>query len=195
MKGYLDITFGPMFSGKTTELVEKINNYLTYSLINNQNVKGLVINSNLDGINISKIGSLSSHKKLINVKFPDNITFIKVEKLSDIKEELLDEFQYLAIDESQFFKDIEPFVKKELIKGKFIHCVGLISDTNKNKFGNFLDIFPLADNVKQLKAFCPHCKIWDKTACFTKWIGKNDKTGIIEVSASENYLPVCGNHF
>ena len=195
MKGYLDITFGPMFSGKTTELVEKINNYLTFSLINNETVRGLVINSHLDERNISKIGSLSSHKKLINIKFPEDIVFIKTENLLDLKEDFLDQFRYIAIDESQFFKDLESFVKKELKKDKFIHCVGLISDTEKNKFGDLLNIFSLADNIRQLKAFCPYCKTWDKNACFTKWAGKEDKKTIIEVSDSKNYLPVCGTHF
>ena len=195
MTGYLDITFGPMFSGKTSNLVEKINNYIVFKSIEGKNIKGLIINSSLDNRDINKIENLTTHNQFIkDFKLPSNIESMSCKTLMPFSEKI-DDYDYIAIDESQFFEDLEPFVKTMLKKGKYIHCVGLIADSEKNTFGQMHKIFAMADNITQLKAFCVKCKSWHKNASFTKWISNEDKNQAICVSGKDKYVPVCGKHY
>lgn len=196
MTGFLDITFGPMFSGKTTALLEKINNYITYTSIKNTETKILVINSTLDNRTTETSNDLTTHKSSLKRNLKSGcVKSIKTKRLCDIDSEFLRHFKYIAIDESQFFDDLEPFVKFWLKKDKYIHCVGLIADSEKNIFGHLLKLFPLADNIEQLKAYCIHCNSYIKNAVFTKWISSKNKKSPVEIGGSDNYIPVCGKHY
>lgn len=195
MPGYLDISFGPMFSGKTSHLVEKLNNYIVFKSIEGREISGIIINSSLDNRNINKIENLTTHNNFIkDYKLPPNIHTISTTALLDIFDTVKN-YDYFAIDESQFFTDLVPFVKKLLADDKYIHCVGLIADSEKNQFGQLHNLFYLADNITQMKAFCVECKSWHKNASFTKWVGKEIKKGSVFVSAKEKYIPVCGKHY
>jgi thymidine kinase len=195
MVGFLEITFGPMFSGKTTSLLEKINNYITYTTIKKFETKILIINSSLDSRqseNYDLSTHMSSLKRSLN---SGNVKSIKIKKLCNIDADFLDKFKYIAIDEAQFFEDLEPFVKFWLKKDKYIHCSGLVADSDKNNFGHLYKLFCLADNVEQLKAYCVHCNSYTKNAVFTKWINSKNKKNTVEIGGSDNYIPVCGKHY
>lgn len=195
MVGFLDITFGPMFSGKTTSLLEKINNYITYTNIKKLENKILIINSFMD-TRKSEGFDLSTHMSSLKRKLTSsNVKSIKVKKLCDIDADYLIQFKYIAIDEAQFFEDLEPFVRFWLKKDKYIHCSGLVADSDKNNFGCLYKLFCLADNIEQLKAYCVHCNSYIKNAVFTKWINSKNKKSPVEIGGSDNYIPVCGNHY
>jgi len=195
MTGFLEITFGPMFSGKTTSLLEKINNYITYSNIKKNDIRILIINSSLDTRN-SENYDLSTHMSSLKRSLKSgNVRSIKTKKLCDIDSEFLKQFNYIAIDESQFFEDLEAFVKFWLKKDKYIHCAGLIADSDKNNFGHLYKLFSIADNIEQLKAYCVHCNSYTKNAVFTKWINSKNKKSPVEIGGSNNYIPVCGKHY
>lgn len=195
MVGFLDITFGPMFSGKTTSLMEKINNYITYTNIKKLDNKILIINSTMD-TRKSEGFDLSTHMSSLKRKLTStNVKSIKVKKLCDIDADYLTYFKYIAIDEAQFFDDLEPFVRFWLKKDKYIHCSGLIADSDKNNFGHLYKLFCLADNIEQLKAYCVNCNSYTKNAVFTKWINSKNKKSPLEIGGSNNYIPVCGKHY
>lgn len=194
--GFLEITFGAMYSGKSGILLEKINNYITFNTINKSNNKILIINSIKDNREeLNNIGNISTHNKYKNYNFPSYVESIKVDKLSDINEDDLKKYSYLAIDESQFFEDLKVFVMKYLKLDKYIHCAGLIADSEKNKFGQLSELFIYADEINHLKAFCVYCKSWHKNAVFTKWVGEKEKKNKIEIGAVGKYIPVCGEHY
>ena len=196
MTGFLEITFGPMFSGKTIALLEKIDNYLTYSRITGQDNNVLIINSFTDQRNNNVIDNLSTHESPIKRNINSTkVKTLKVKNLANIDKKLLSSFNYIAIDECQFFTDLEIFVKLWLKEGKHIHCSGLVADSEKRNFGQLHTIFCLADKIDQLKAYCIKCNSKEKNAVFTKWISKNNKSGKVEIGDSERYAPVCGNHY
>lgn len=195
MTGFLDITFGPMFSGKTTSLLEKINNYITRNNIKKINNKILIINSALDTRKNESSG-LSTHASSLKRKLTsNNVKNIKVKNLCDIDGEFLNQFKYIAIDEAQFFNDLETFVRYWLEKNKYIHCSGLLADSDKNNFGQLYKLICLADNIEHLKSYCVKCNSYTKNAVFTKWNGSKNKENIIEIGSSDNYIPVCGKHY
>lgn len=196
MVGFLDITFGPMFSGKTTNLLEKINNFLTYNKIKKIFPQVLVINHAIDQRNITKIGNLTTHESSVKRGInSDNVKFVSAHKLIEVDPNLITEAKYIAIDESQFYEDLEIMVRLWLKKDKYIHCVGLVADSEKNNFGQLHKLFALADNVEHLKAYCAECNSYEKNAVFTKWVAPTEKQGVVSVGSSDNYIPVCGKHY
>jgi len=196
MPGFLEITYGPMFAGKTSHLLEKIYNFITFNQIHkNKNPKILIINSIKDNRELNKIKNLTTHDEYKRHTLPSYVEHISVEKLEELKEEFVAGYDYLAVDESQFFIDLDTFVEKYLKKDKYIHCCGLIADTEKKSFGKLNNLIPMADEVNSLKAFCVYCRYWKKTAVFTKWVGEGEKKNIIEIGGKGNYIPVCGKHY
>ena len=61
MTSYLEITFGPMFSGKTTNLIHKIHTYLDIHSFKGKEKKGLIINYSEDNRDLNKCGNLTTH--------------------------------------------------------------------------------------------------------------------------------------
>jgi len=194
----LQIIFGPMFSGKTSQLIDTINNLIIVKKISGLKVNILLINNVQDVRNINRIYNLTTHNEIVRKMCKDNIATVNVADLLSIEDDILKDIDLIAIDECQFFYDLSDFVKKMLKQNKNIICSGLIADINKNKFGQLLDIFPLADTTTQLKAYCVYCvDVYVKTASFTKL--KNNKidfsTNSTHVSDQKDYEPVCGKHF
>lgn len=192
---YLKVIMGPMFSGKSSTLINDINKYQFVT------DKMVVINSILDKqrhsdmiIDENGIGQLKTH---------DLKTFpaIMLKNLSELNTNKFYNKKYLdssivLIDEGQFYSDLYLFLKNELAKPgnkKFI-VAGLSSDINQNPIGDIIKLIPLADDIIKLSAFCVYCK--DGTpGNFTKGLTNNNYHNNIKVGAKEIYSPVCRKHF
>ena len=190
----LEVTFGSMFSGKTTFLIEKMNKIITVKNSNNETVayKGLLINSLKDSRKKSAF-NVSTHSNLKLSPNP-NITVANLTRLDELDSDYICYFDYIAIDESQFFDDLVETVKLWLTYTKHIHCSGLVADTNKNKFGYLVDLIPFADHVEQKKAICVKCVNGFNKGVFTKKKNESNEE-LILVSGKEDYYPVCGEHY
>ena len=191
MVGFLEITFGPMFSGKTSDLVQKVHLYLDINEAKGTKKKALIINSSKDKRNISKYKNLTSHSS-IKKEISECIECISVDNLEGVD---VNGFDYISIDECQFYNDLESVIKKWILMGKKIHCVGLISDINKSRFGDLLDLFPVASKINQLKAYCVLCKDHLQNASFTKLSKPTGSNSVVFVSGEEHYIPVCTEHY
>lgn len=67
-------------------------------------------------------------------------------------------FQVLAIDEAQFFPDLVEFCRSAVDdEGKHVIVAGLSGDFKRQRFGDLLELMPLADSIKQLKSKCAFC--------------------------------------
>jgi thymidine kinase len=175
-KGYLEIIFGPMFSGKTTTLIQRYNQH---KLLGH---KIIAINYFQD----TRYGEtgLYSHDGV-------NIDCIQSKTLKQVIDEnsiIVDESNVIIINEGQFFDDIlETVIHWVENKQKIVYVCGLDSDFKRNKFGNFLELIPFCDNITKLQSLCMQCKNGEK-ALFSKRI-TNDESQI--VIGSSNYIPVC----
>ena len=74
------------------------------------------------------------------------------------------------------------------IKNKIVYIFGLSGDYKREKFGQVLDLIPLADNITQLKSICNNCKLV-KDAPFTLRI--TDKKNQVSVGGKNEYIAVC----
>ena len=141
--GYLKVILGPMFSGKTTELVRIYNKYTGCY------VPSVVINHSSDKrYDASK---MSTHNKIM-------IDSINTDCLVKTIVPLLDSIKVFIINEGQFFNDLCEAIKLLLKNNKVIYVCGLDGDFKRNKFGKILDIIPLADDLVKLKGICSICK-------------------------------------
>jgi thymidine kinase len=186
--GYLEIIKGPMFSGKTTRIMEI---YKKYSLCD---IKTLVINYEKD--NRYSDNFLSSHDKRMipcikALSLSDLVVFNGDDvKGDDVKGTYAKEFmesKAILINEGQFFPDCVEWVRIAVEKyHKNVYICGLNSDFKRNKFGNWLDLELISDNVVVLHAFCGFCK--HRPAIFSHRLSKETEQ---EVIGSDCYIPVC----
>jgi len=193
-KGYLTIVFGPMFSGKTSYLIESIKNIYLINGLKKVKTFAVVLNHGTDNRSLNKIGSLTTHNNSFKFSsLPSEVKFLSTTDLRDVYDDLK-ESDYIFIDECQFFKNLEETVKKLLKDGKNIMLSGLVTDSDLNPFGEMHNLFPFADEVLQKKAYCVYCKTGEKNASFTKFIGEIPKCEKILVGSEKSFVPVCRFH-
>lgn len=176
-EGYLDITLGCMFSGKTTELIRKCSRYSSIG------TQCLILNSNKDTRCNDEI---MTHNK-------EKMKALKVDNICDcMHKSLLENFDIIGIDEGQFFNDLyESVIKLIYNHKKIVFISSLDGDYKQEKFGQVLELIPHSNSVVKLHALCKECKNGNR-ACFTKRIV--NKTDIELVGSEEYYQPVCRKH-
>ncbi len=171
MTGYLELILGPMYSGKTTELIK---HYRAYKYIGKNIV---VINYSLDTRYSNTM--LSSHDQC-------EIQCIFVHDLSN--KNLWMDADVVLINEGQFFADLVPVVRSMVeTYGKTVHICGLDGDFRRERFGSILDLIPLCDKVTKLSALCGECK--DGTPAIFSHRVSHEQTQVI--IGSSNYIPLC----
>ena len=171
--GELNLVIGPMFSGKSTELLRIYNKY-------KRNYKIIVINHKKD----TRYG-----ENTVNTHNNDSIVSINVNNLENINIiKKINSFDIILIDEGQFFDDLYIFCKNIVDNfKKIIYIFGLSGDTNREKFGQILDIIPICDNITHLKSICNICS--HINAPFT--LRKTNNKDQLLVGGSDEYMAVC----
>lgn len=174
-ESYLELIVGPMFSGKTSYLVN------IFKQCKFCNIPVVVLNHSFD--NRYDDSLLSTHDKVM-------IPCIKTEKLFDVSDNFeLTYSEVILINEGQLFGDLYVFVEKMLHHGKKIYVCGLDGDFKRQKFGQILDLIPLADNIIKLSSMCSLCKN-GKPGIFSHRISSEKEQVVI---GADNYIPVCRN--
>jgi thymidine kinase len=194
--GSLTIIFGPMFSGKTTRLVQELTRFVDVTS-EVHSTKCLFINHTFDTRNPElKISSHASSFKGIS----DLIDVIQVNELKNVE---YSNYNVIGIDEGQFYNDLEKVIEW-VNQGKNVIISGLISDSFMKPFGKIYTLIPFSDNVIQCHAICSECiknhqriitpdALSSMKAAFTFKLTQNDSQ--IDVGASDKYIPVCRHHY
>jgi thymidine kinase len=169
--GYLEIFIGPMFSGKTSKLIDL---YKQYSFCN---IPLAVINHSSDTRYDDTM--LSTHDKIM-------IPCIQTSTLTRVTNEM-DNVDVILINEGQFFEDLYDFVVDMLKFNKKIYVSGLDGDFKREKFGKILDLIPLCDKVTKITSLCSLCK--NGTPGLFSMRLTNEKEQML--IGSSNYIPVC----
>ena len=178
MNGYLELILGPMFSGKTSKILD------IYKQCEFSNIPVVVINHTSDKRYSETM--LSTH----DLKM---IPCIQASSLCDAMEILeiknkISDATVILINEGQFFKDLYEWTEMMIeTNHKEIYICGLDGDFNRNKFGQILDLIPLCDKVTKLKSLCSMCKNGTK-ALFSLRVTEEKEQVLI---GSDCYKPVC----
>lgn len=186
--GYLELIIGPMFSSKTTRILEIYKQCkfcsIPVSIINHSNDKRY------------HDTMLSSHDKIM-------APCLQANKLNDIwtnngyvesgnqsdhyAHKLLRGSDVILINEGQFFSDLYEVVFDMLNKNKKIYICGLDGDFERKKFGTILDLIPLCDKVTKLTSLCSLCKDGTRGIFSMRLTDETEQTLV----GSDNYIPVC----
>ena len=180
----LEIILGPMFSGKSTELIRRVGRYEAI----NKNV--LLVNHSLDSRTDESVKTHSNIKK----------NALKVTNIMDLFP-LDTEIDVIGIDEAQFFSDLKEFIltceKFAYSKSKKIIIIiaGLDGDYKRHPFGEILDCIPLCDEVIKLSAMCMYKKN-GSPAIFTKRKEfENTSNEVTLIGGQESYSAVCRDSY
>ncbi|KAL3521838.1 hypothetical protein ACH5RR_014672 [Cinchona calisaya] len=178
--GEIHVIVGPMFAGKTTTLLRRIQTEST----NGRSVA--VIKSNKD--TRYAIDSIVTHDG-------EKLPCWPLANLSSFRQKLgteaYDKLDVIGIDEGQFFEDLYDFCREAADHdGKTVIVAGLDGDYLRRSFGSVLEIIPLADSVTKLSA---HCELCGKRAFFT--LRKTEETQTELIAGAEVYMPVCRKHY
>lgn len=190
--GYLELIIGPMFSGKTSRLVE------IYKQCQFCNISVAVINHSIDNRYDDEL--LSTHDKVkipciktislmdLCMKLPNVFTLDECDKEPHLKNSYkIIQSEVILINEGQFFPDLEEFVNLMLSVKKHIYICGLDGDFKREKFGKILDLIPLCDRITKLTSLCSLCKDGTKGIFSMRLSNEKQQT----VVGSDNYIPVC----
>jgi len=193
MSYLLELILGPMFSGKTSRLVE------VYKQCQFCNISVAVINHVIDNRYDEEL--LSTHDK---VKIP----CIKTERLRDVyfnnenlslENDIIENIpriqdkikiarsSVILINEGQFFDDLYEVVVEMLKCGKKVYVCGLDGDFERKKFGQILDLIPMCDKVEKLTSLCSLCKNGTRGIFSMRLTKETEQT----VVGSDIYIPVC----
>ncbi|MFH0799184.1 MAG: thymidine kinase [Pseudomonadota bacterium] len=170
--GWMELVCGPMFSGKTEELIRR----LRLAQIAKQRVE--IFKPALD--NRYSEEHISSHN---DQKF----TCTPVTDATHILELVGDHTRVVGIDEAQFFDGkIVAVCQKLANRGLRVIVAGLDQDYLGRPFGPMPELLALAESALKLKAVCMVCGgLATKTQRLTK------ETMQVVVGASEHYEARC----
>jgi thymidine kinase len=172
--GYLALYLGCMYAGKTSKLIS------IYEKNQAAGISTCVINY---------IEDKRYHDNKMSTHDRKMISCLPAQKVYDVFENnatLLDSTDAFIINEGQFFSDLYDVVKLLInVHNKKVYVCGLDGDYKMKKFGQILDLIPLADHVEKLHAVCSLCKA---PASFTKRLTRETAQKVI---GSDNYIPVC----
>ncbi|EFN54017.1 hypothetical protein CHLNCDRAFT_25389 [Chlorella variabilis] len=180
--GAIEIVVGPMFAGKTTELLRRVARYEAAGL------SVAVVKSNKDDRYCA--AHVVTHNGLKRPCFA-------TPSLAAFKEAAgaaYDAFQVIAVDEAQFFPDLKEFCAHAADhEHKRLLLAGLDGDFQRQRFGQVLDLLPMADSVTKLTAHCKFCDQRRVAAVFSLRITADSRQEV--VGGADVYAPVCRRHY
>ncbi len=180
--GYLKLIIGPMYAGKSSELLRNIDKY--EYLQKNILVINHEFNKRYNSHGVTTHNGHVYNDCIIAKNFKDVITNYN------------DKFQnaeIIIIEELQFYDDALEYIPHwcDNLK-KTVIASGLNGSSNRKPIGHVLELMPHADEIINLTALCYKC--CDGTAgIFSKKIINNCDD--ILVGSTETYKAVCRKHF
>lgn len=200
--GSLHCYVGPMFSGKTSTMLERVVRYadITCSspplIINHAMDKGRVV-----GNGNTNLGVTSHSSQMFGLS--KKVETIYAEFLRDVN---VSQYNVIGIDEIGLFPDLYDTVVYWLSLGKHIYCAGIDGNFLATNFGEVHKLLPIADTFTKMRAVCHLCQqeltnsggvITPDSfvpAPFTSKIGGNMSLEV-EQGGQEKYIPTCRYHF
>lgn len=177
-KGWIEVITGPMFAGKSEELIRRIKR-LEYA-----HKKTLVLKPKID--NRYSENEIVSHSKI-------KTRSINIETAQDILKYVDRDTEAVVIDEVQFLDHEIVHVVEDLAnRGIRVIVAGLDRDFRGEPFQNMPELLALAEDVTKLTAICMRC---GAPATRTQRLVNGEPASyddpIIIVGASESYEPRC----
>ena len=173
--GWIEVVCGSMFSGKTEELIRRLNR----ARIANQKVEIFkpAVDTRYDEEDV--VSHNSNAVKSNPVQNASQILFYA------------EDFEVVGIDEAQFFDDELISVCNELAnRGKRVIVAGLDMDFTGKPFGPIPKLMAIAEYVTKVHAICIRC---GNLAQYSHRIAKDEK--LVLLGETDAYEPLCRKCF
>ncbi|KAM5306898.1 thymidine kinase, cytosolic [Glossophaga mutica] len=168
-RGQIQVILGPMFSGKSTELMRRVQRFQIAQY------KCLVI----------KYAKDTRYSNLFSTHDRNTMEALPACRLRDATQEALGA-DVIGIDEGQFFPDVVEFSETMANLGKTVIVAALDGTFQRKAFGAILNLVPLAESVVKLNAVCMECF---GEAAYTKRLGLEKEVEVI--GGADKYHAVC----
>jgi len=177
-KGWIEVIAGPMFSGKSEELIRRVRR----ALIARQSV--LVFKPRLDN---------RYHESHVVSHDGKQVAAIPVESAAEMAAHLDPLPQVVAVDEVQFLdRGLLSLVEGLAAKGVRVILAGLDLDFRGEPFGIMPELLARAEFVEKLSAICPRCGApATRTQRLVNGRPARYSDPVILVGAEEHYEPRC----
>jgi thymidine kinase len=143
----LEVIIGPMFSGKTSELIRLIEREVFAKK------KGAIFKPTLDGR--YSVDDVVSHNGLHYAAYRIQSTKQGISRISEVAEQ--GAFHAIGVDEVQFFPESIVAVLDSLASTRRVIACGLNLNFRAEPFPTTMMLAARADNVKYLSAVCVIC--------------------------------------
>lgn len=176
-RGWIEVICGPMFSGKSEELLRRI------GLLKFAEVKFILFTPTTD----TRSGTKKARSR--DGRIIESIAVQSSRQIIDEINKSTDDIQVIAIDEAQFFDEELPEVCNYLANNEYIVMVaGLDMDSWGRPFNTMMKLLVYAEEVTKLKAICTNC---GASASFTGHIRPRPMDAQILVGDKNEYTAHC----
>ena len=174
--GHLHLICGPMFAGKSTELLRRVRRY-------SLSRKTIVVFKHAKDVRFGKEMAITTHDALEH-----GAASFEVHAVSDLSgpraTAVASRASIIAVDEGQFFADLAPTCNKWADEGKVVVVAALDTTYERKPFDTVVGLCP--DYITKLTAVCVRC--FDE-APFTH--RTTDETELEVVGGEDKYEAVC----
>lgn len=169
--GAIHLIMGPMFAGKSTELLRKIRRY------NIKRKSTIVVAYELDD-------RYTSENKVITHDH-NEYPAVKTERIRDVLERL-DEYEVIGIDEGQFYPDLVEYSEYLANKGKIVIISALNGNFKREPFEVISKLIPKCETIENITAICYNC---NDEANYSLRTLKDEREVVI--GGDDIYKPAC----
>ncbi|KAJ6238087.1 thymidine kinase [Anaeramoeba flamelloides] len=169
-EGHIELILGPVFSGKTSELLRRINR-LSY-----RSKKCLILKFSKESETCKK--SFETHSGL-------PFTAITTDTLSRVTDKTK-EYEVIGIDDGQFFANISDFAEELANEGKIVIVAALDGTFERKPFECITKLIPRCEHLIKLK---PVCLMSYREGAFSKRITRDKQIKLL--GGQDKYLSVC----
>ncbi|KAJ6235446.1 thymidine kinase [Anaeramoeba flamelloides] len=173
-EGHIELILGPIFSGKTSELIRRINRFSYASK------KCMILKFSEDSETEKK--SFKTHSGYL-------YKALATDTLNRVAEQVK-EFQVIGIDDGQFFPEIADFADRLANEGKVVVIAALDGTFERKPFECITTLIPRCENLVKLGSVCMVCY---KEGSFSKRITKEKQVKLL--GGTEKYISVCREEY
>ncbi|MBP9670555.1 hypothetical protein KBD75_04100 [Candidatus Woesebacteria bacterium] len=178
IKGKLTAIYGPMFSGKTTYLIQQFD----------RGASTVVFKPDLDERYTKKPLVVSHNQEMIPAVL---VNHLKPEEMKA----LVADFKVVMIDEVNFFHEsLIGVIKQFLSEGRDVYVAGLYQDSERNLWGPMTALIELADKKVEVTARCDGDNGQCKSPAVLTY-RKIPKVEQVRVAGADEYGATCELHY
>jgi thymidine kinase len=173
--GRVELICGPMFSGKTTEMMRRVKT----AVMGGKRV--CVIMSDLD-TRYTRKDMVSSHDGL-------HMQAMRVKSLKEPPPNLPEDVNLIGVDEGHFLEGLAEFCQSQALMGRDVVVAALKADADRKGWPYVMELVPNADTITTLHAVCVLCQ--QDASCSRRLGTSGPVIKGVDVGADDKYAATC----